>query len=490
MIDLLPLVNKTVTFKFSGAELRFDLSHALFSSFDIDQGTRLLLKAIARDPVLARARRILDSGCGTGIIGLAIAKAFPEAEVIMRDRDSLAVAFSERNRLLNRLKGRSAWTDPETGALRTAVAAPRAELGLLSDFLRSDGAGDPRSSTAPFDFVVSNLPAKAGAPVLASFFARAGGRDGGPGFLAPGGRLAVVIVNTLADKAREWIEAAGLVSVSASPGTGHSVFIVERAGEGAGAAPGAVPVSDGTAAAAPGAVPVSEGSVAVAGAAPGAVPLAPGAAPGAVPGAELDLSGLDLSAYLRGESGFTLVDVAYRARGFWGLPDFDTVGYAAVLAAEAASRGLAGALVRDALIINPGAGHFAVWAARKLGCARLAAASRDLLSLAATGANLAFAGGRRPPVYRALDEIRLDELAGEEHSLDLLAEFPDTVPEYDWIGLAWDRATRLVKIGGSYLAACPPTEIARLLKRRPSGWRLAAERRRRGYAAMLWTRTA
>ncbi|HOX33103.1 MAG TPA: methyltransferase [Spirochaetales bacterium] len=462
MIELLPLVNKTAPLKFNGAELRLDLSHALFSSYEVDLGTRLLLKAVARDPALERARRILDAGCGTGVIGLALAKAFPEAELVLRDRDSLAVAFAERNRVTNKLRGRTAWTDPETGARRTPVAAPRAELGLLADGLEG----------GPYDYVLSNLPAKAGAPVLEAFFARAAGPAAGraepapgpagrPGFLAPGGRLAVVIVNTLAEKAAAWIAAAGLTLVSRERGSGHTVFIAESP------AP-ACPAGS------PGEPSAPEGA---------GRPIASPAGP------ELDLSGLDLSAYLRCESAFKFADVAYRARGFWGLPDFDTVGYSAALAADTAARACPGSLVREALVINPGVGHLPIWMARKLGPARISAASRDLLSLAATGANLALAGGRRAPAYRCLDELRLDELA-EESSLDLLAELPELVPEYDWIGPAWERAGRLVKAGGAFLLVGPATELGRAEKRRPSGWRLAAERKRRGFVGAAWIRTS
>jgi SAM-dependent methyltransferase len=474
MTDLAPLVNKTVPFKFNGAELRFDLSHALFSSYDVDQGTKLLLKAVARDPVLAGARRVLDSGCGAGIIGLAVAKAFPEAEVVLRDRDSLAVAFTERNRLANKLRGRTGWTDPETGAMRTAVPAPRAELGFLAVGLSS--AGEVGGS---YDFVLSNLPAKAGAPVLADFFALAAGRHGetsgtdeAPGFLAPGGRLAVVIVNTLAEQAALWIAAAGLSVVAAERATGHSVFVVERASSPPLAAPQPT-------ASAPSRVPPARE------AARPAVPIASAA------GVELDLSGLDLSAYVRGEASFKYADVAYRARGYWGLPDFDTVGFGSVAAAQAIERACAGSLVREALVVNPGVGHLPLWIARKLGPARITAASRDLLSLAATGANLAASGGRSRPVYRCVDALRLDELAeASGPSIDLFAEFPDVVPEYDWINPAWDRASRLVKSGGVYLVVCSPTELARFEKRRPSGWRLSAERRRRGFASAAWTRVA
>jgi len=454
MIDLDPLVNKTVAFKFSGAELRFDLSHALFSSFDVDQGTRLLLKAVAKDPVLARSRRVLDSGCGTGVIGLAVAKAFPEAEVVMRDRDSLAAAFAERNRLANRLRGRTAWTDPAGASSRTAVPAPRVELGLLTQGLKGGEGGTPA-----FDFILSNLPAKAGAPVLEAFF-QAAAREGEGAIMAPGGRVAVVIVNTLAEKAVAWIQGAGLAVVASERGTGHTVFIAERAR--------GLPASGEERS------PNAVGDLA-----------APQAASSALAGPELDLSALDLSAYIRGEASFKCSGVAYRARGFWGLPDFDTVGYGSVVAAETAARAMAGSLAREVLVINPGVGHLPLWLARTLGPLRITAASRDLLSLAATGANLA--GGRPAPAYRGLDALRLDELAGPP-SFDLVAEFPDAVPEYDWIGPAWERASRLVKAGGVYLAACAPTELARLEKRRPSGWRLAAERKRKGFASLAWVR--
>jgi 16S rRNA G1207 methylase RsmC len=103
MIDLLPLVNKTVPLRFRGADLSLDLSHALFSSFGIDAGTKLLFKAIGRDEKLARAKRILDAGSGVGVIGLGVAAAFPDARIVARDRDLLAVAFSERNRRRNRI---------------------------------------------------------------------------------------------------------------------------------------------------------------------------------------------------------------------------------------------------------------------------------------------------------------------------------------------------------------------------------------------------
>jgi hypothetical protein len=464
--DLDSYVNKTVLFKFNGAELRFDLSHALFSSFDIDLGTRLLLKTVARDPVLASARRVLDEGCGVGVIGLCVAKAFPKADVTLRDRDSLAVAFAERNRLVNKLRGTTAWTDPATGLTRPSRPAPRAEWGLLGD-----GREDLRGGGCGYDFVLSNLPAKAGAPVLAAFFSRLSGRgpagSQGPALLVQGGRAGVVVVKPLAEAAAAWIAGAGLAVVDEARGSGHDVYVVERRSGDAEAVGAPVDADEMRAAA--------------------------GAATASAP---------NLEAYVRGESRFRLADLAYRAHGFWGLPEFDTPGFGSSVAAEVASRAFAEGKARsgksrgaclDALFIEPSVGHLAIWAARELAPARLTAASRDALALEATRLNLAALPERVRPSYLAIDALGAASLPPS--SFDLVAESPDIVPERDWIGPAWERAGSLVRPGGIYLAYCPPTEMARLEKRRPSGaegaearWSLLCQKRKKGFVASAWRR--
>lgn len=423
-------MNKTVPFKFKGSELKFDLSHALFSSFDIDVGTRLLLKTVARDPVLAASSRILDEGCGVGVIGLCAAKAFPDAEVLLRDRDSLAVAIAERNRLANRLRGIGAWTDPETGVERAARPAPRVERGLLGD-----GPEDGRG----FDFVFSNLPAKAGAPVLAYFFDRLSGRRGLP-LLVPGGRAGIVIVNPLADMASAWIAESGLAIVSSARGGMHGAFVVERVRD------------DGQAVESPS----SAGQV--------------------------------WEVYARGEERFKLADRSYRATGFWGLPEFDTPGYGSSVAAELASRVCSGAAFESALFVEPGVGHLALWASGALGIKRITAASRDELSLRAVGINLSALPERYRPDYTAIDALSAVDLP--PGSFDLVAESPDIVPERDWIGPSWNLADRLLRGGGVYLVYCSPTDMARLEKRRPSGgggrWTLLGQKRKKGFVASAW----
>jgi len=436
--DLDSYVNKKVDFKFNGAALRFDLSHALFSSFDIDAGTRLLLKTVARDPVLASSRRILDEGCGVGVIGLCAAKAFPEAEVLLRDRDSLAVAFAERNRIANRLRGAAARTEPRTGETGTERTPPRVEWGLLAD----------GREAGPYDFVLSNLPAKAGAPVLAHFFDRLSGKRGSP-LLVPGGRAGIVIVKPLAEAAAAWIAEAGLATVASGRGSMHLAVVVERPAESlagrAGDAPDEAAATNGA----------SEGP--------------------------------ELSTYIRGEARFKLADLSYRARGFWGLPEFDTAGYGSSVAAELASRVCEGLAFGDALFLEPGVGHLAVWASRALGLKTVTAASRDELSLRAAGINLSSLPDRSRPEYRTLDALIAGDLTAG--SFDLMIESPDLVPERDWTGPAWDLAGRLLRPGGLYLVYCSPTEMTRLEKSRPAGsapWKLLGRKRKKGFAAAAW----
>lgn len=433
MIDLKPLVNKTVEFRFRGADLRLDLSHALFSSFDVDVGTRLLFKAVGRDEVLAASRRVLDAGCGVGVIGLGVAAAFPSCEVTLRDRDLLAVAFSERNRQKNKIPN------------------ARVEPGLI-------GAG---RLGGPWDYILSNIPAKAGGPVIKAFLAEA------KTALVEGGRLAVVVVKPLVDELLAQIGELGFSLLSEERGSMHRAFVL-----GAGA------VASGAGASA---------------AEPSGQPPGPAAATAvSVPAGEESLARnyFDFGAYLRRRGEFRLLGKDYAAAGFWGLPDFDTIGFPQAAAAEILGRYASGKAPQRALILNPGVGHAALWLSLSLGPPSLLLSSRDLLSLHAARANLeelASLQGRELSV-EVSDLLSLDGLA--EGSRDLLLEFADPVPEYDWVGDSWARARRLLAPGGSLVIAAPPTELVRLEKRRPEGFRLLGEKRKKGSAAAAWRRNA
>jgi precorrin-6B methylase 2 len=127
------LINKIIDFTFFGEKLQFYLSHALFSSFDVDTGTRLLLKTIAQNIDLNAAAKIKDVGAGVGIIGICLKKRFPHLEVTFTDRDMLALRFTKINGELNNIK------DYQVSG----------ELGIESI--------EPK-----YDIIVSNIPAKIG----------------------------------------------------------------------------------------------------------------------------------------------------------------------------------------------------------------------------------------------------------------------------------------------------------------------------------------
>lgn len=157
-----PYFKKVIPFTWFGLRLRFRVSQDLFSSYDIDAGTRLLLRTVAegdRD----RFGVILDLGCGYGPIGLTLKGLNPGADVHMVDRDALAVEYARRNAEMNGLSG----------------VAVYGSLGY--DGLRRTG----------FDLIISNIPAKAGDAAITHFL-----RDAAR-HLAPGGLVAVVVVSRL-----------------------------------------------------------------------------------------------------------------------------------------------------------------------------------------------------------------------------------------------------------------------------------------------------
>ncbi len=169
-------INKIVDLNYNKQKLKFNLSQALFSSFSIDAGTNMLLKTVAKEINHEDVKSVYDVGCGVGVIGLSIKKSFPNInEVLLQDRDTLAVYFSKENAALNKID----------------------EINFSTD-LALNGVTDKK-----FDLLLSNIPAKAGEKVLINFLSRSGS------FLTENGRCCVVIVATLADFAESTLKNAG-----------------------------------------------------------------------------------------------------------------------------------------------------------------------------------------------------------------------------------------------------------------------------------------
>ena len=450
MIDLLPLVNKTVEFAYRGARLGFDLSHALFSSFAIDTGTRLLLKEIAHDEVITGAASILDSGCGTGIIGISLAASCPSARVVMRDRDLLACAFSERNCWKNGIPARR--LDLNGKAVAPISKKPpkhKANAERKNEVIIAPGLLGEDDPFGPFDAVVSNLPAKAGPAVLAAFVGTCAKK-----LLNPGGRLAFVIVNTLAGLADSWPSGSGMVLVKKTPGRSHTVYILEKEG---------------------GKVPVDSAEISGEPRSTENIPI---------PSFEERAGGIGF--YVRSTSKRRIGRYTVQAQGFWGLPEFDTTSYATELAVDALEKATAGCLVRDFLVSGPGIGLAALWACKTLGPVRVRALSRDLLSLFAACANIK---SQESSSAEFLPCASFDSDSIGAASLDCVLWIPDEIPEYDAIPPTWDFFLRSAKRGAGIVIVSSPTVIARFEKARPAGLQRLGEKKKKGFAALMVLKT-
>ena len=77
-----------------GNTFQFVTASGVFSLKKVDKGSELLInKAVVPN----EARSILDLGCGYGPVGIAIAKVFPKAEVLLSDVNERAVFVAKKN---------------------------------------------------------------------------------------------------------------------------------------------------------------------------------------------------------------------------------------------------------------------------------------------------------------------------------------------------------------------------------------------------------
>lgn len=71
----------------------------VFSVGELDEGTKLLL-----DHIPYNKKKVLDVGCGSGVIGVIYKKISPESEVVMSDSNKLAVLASQKTLDKNKMK--------------------------------------------------------------------------------------------------------------------------------------------------------------------------------------------------------------------------------------------------------------------------------------------------------------------------------------------------------------------------------------------------
>lgn len=93
--------SKIVIEEVKGIELKFHTNSTVFSPQSIDRGTLAMLLSVE----LNAGDKVLDLGCGYGIVGIYSAKIIGEDQVFMLDKDENAVALSKENALFNEVSG-------------------------------------------------------------------------------------------------------------------------------------------------------------------------------------------------------------------------------------------------------------------------------------------------------------------------------------------------------------------------------------------------
>lgn len=179
-----------------GRELRLDSGSGVFARGRLDVGTTALFRETAV-PVLPGTGRVLDLGCGYGVIGLAIAVLAPRAEVTGIDVNERALLLAREN----------------------AVA-----LGVADRYqaLRPDDV----PADATYDEIWSNPPIRIGKTalhqLLLTWLAR----------LAPDGRAVLVVGKNLGgDSLQRWLGEQGYPTVRTASSHGFRVLESRRAAQ-------------------------------------------------------------------------------------------------------------------------------------------------------------------------------------------------------------------------------------------------------------------
>ena len=94
-----PLNIKKIRQRIKGIEFEFYTASGIFSKERIDKGTLVL----AENMLVNENSKVLDIGCGIGILGIVAAKLF-NAEVVMSDINERAVMLARKNAELNNVK--------------------------------------------------------------------------------------------------------------------------------------------------------------------------------------------------------------------------------------------------------------------------------------------------------------------------------------------------------------------------------------------------
>jgi 16S rRNA (guanine1207-N2)-methyltransferase len=176
-----------------GRELSLTSGSGVFAQGRVDVGTAVLFRETEPPP----AGRILDLGCGYGVIGLAVAVAVPGAVVTAVDVNERAVLLANENAATLGV------ADRYTACTPGAVAAD-----------------------ATYDEIWSNPPIRIGKEALHALLL------GWLPRLAPGGRAVLVVGRNLgADSLQRWLGEQGYPTGRLASAKGFRVLETRRSGD-------------------------------------------------------------------------------------------------------------------------------------------------------------------------------------------------------------------------------------------------------------------
>ena len=174
-----------------GHDLALTSGSGVFAQGRLDTGTAVLFRET--DP--PAGGRVLDLGCGYGVIGLAVARAVPAATVTGVDVNERAVLLANEN---------------------------AAALGLADRFTATTPGGVPAGAT--FDELWSNPPIRIGKAALHELLLTWLPR------LVPGGRAVLVVGRNLgADSLQRWLGEQGYPTERIASAKGFRVLESRRA---------------------------------------------------------------------------------------------------------------------------------------------------------------------------------------------------------------------------------------------------------------------
>jgi len=388
------LVSRRVDYRYRRHGFAFDLSQALFSSAAVDGGTHLLLATVADELEVDSYDRFVDVGCGVGTLGIALAGSASRPLVAV-DRDALAVAFTRRNAATNGVDSLSA---------KLALTVP-------------EYPGEGR------ELVASNIPAKAGEPVLRMLIDQIGRRAS-----LSGGHAAVVIVRPLADLLDSELSSIGATIVAERRTANHAAVIFSCQ----------VPPQD------------------------------------PAPDAPLP------EQFVRDAVEFPGPSRPYRIDTVYNLPDFDRLSFRTALAFDLL-RGTE--LAGPVLLYGCGQGHLLAGLSQRAGrSAALQIADRDLLALEIASRNAAALGVRLDRAA-AVPTIASLVAQAEAGSLGWLVIDDDPTPGSRWNRDIADAASRLLTATGKLLIVSRSTSVGRFQREAGPAYAQIAERRMHGFRA-------